>query len=157
VLTAAGAEPEQVPGRRAGAGFDRLLEPGVRVGAVVGHDVDDDADAQRVRFLDERLGFGQAAEERVDRAVVGHVVASVGHRRGVPRVEPHRVDPERGQIAQVGPDAGQIPDTVAVAVREAARIDLVDGGRPPPRQRQRRPVERGGFGVAHRLPASGWS
>ena len=107
--------------RRAGPAGERRLEPGVRVGAVVGHDVDDDPDAQRVRLRDQRLGLGQGAEDRVDVAVVGHVVAGVGHRRGVPGAEPDRVDAERGQVVQAGPDAGEVADAVAVAVGEAAR------------------------------------
>ena len=102
VRAPAGAEPEQVARGRAGAAVKRLDEPRVRVGAVVGHHVDDDADAERVRLADQLLGLGQRAEDRVDGAVVGHVVAGVGLRRGVPRVEPHRVDAEVGQVVAGG-------------------------------------------------------
>ena len=90
------------------------------------------------------------AEQRVDLAVVGHVVAGVGHRRGVPRVEPDRVDAQVGQVAEVRADAGQVADAVAVAVGETARVDLVDGGGPPPSGRRlRRPVWLTGSGVTH--------
>jgi hypothetical protein len=52
----------------------------MRVGAVVGHDVDDHPQPDRVRLGDELLSLGQRAERGVDVAVVGHVVARVGHR-----------------------------------------------------------------------------
>jgi hypothetical protein len=40
---------------------------------VVRDDVDDDPDAQRVRLGDQLLCLGQAAEQRLDRAVAGHI------------------------------------------------------------------------------------
>ena len=49
--TAAGPKPEQVPRLRSWAGPQRLLEPHLLVGSVVGDDVHDDPDAQRVRKL----------------------------------------------------------------------------------------------------------
>jgi hypothetical protein len=52
----------------------------VLVGGVVGHDVDDDPQPEGMRFCDELVGVGQRAEERVDVAVVGNVVAAVGLR-----------------------------------------------------------------------------
>ena len=50
---------------------------------------------------DQRLGLGQGAEYRVDVAVVGHVVAAVGHRRYVPGREPDRVR-HRGRVGTAG-------------------------------------------------------
>ena len=38
-----------------------------------------------VRFGDQTLGVRQRPEERIDRAVVGHVIAEVRHRRAVER------------------------------------------------------------------------
>ena len=71
--------------RRAGAGRERRLEPGVPVGDVVGDDVDDRPDPEVERLGDQRLGLLERAEGRVDRPVVGDVVAAVGERREVPR------------------------------------------------------------------------
>ena len=53
-----------------------------------------DLDAARVRLRDQRVEVGEVAEERVDVAVVGDVVAEVGHRRRVERREPDGVDAE---------------------------------------------------------------
>ena len=133
--------PSPRPGRnqnrprsvRARTLLHRLDEPPVPVGDVVGDDVDDDPDAQGVGLDDQLLGVGQRPEQRVDRPVVRHVVPGVGLRRGVPGVEPDGVHPEVRQVRQVRADAGQVADPVAVPVGEAARIDLVDGGRAPPR------------------------
>ena len=68
------------------------------VGGVVGHQVDDHAQAEAVGALEHRVEVGERAEQRVDVAVVGHVVAGVGLRRAVERREPHGVDAELGQV-----------------------------------------------------------
>ena len=74
----------------------------------------------------------ERAEGGLDVAVVGDVVAGVGHRRGVAGVEPDRVDAEVGQVAESVADAVQVADPVAVAVGEAAHVDLVGDGVAPP-------------------------
>jgi hypothetical protein len=78
---------EQVPGALGGAraGGQRLLEPGVLVGGVVGHQVHDHPQPEPLGLGEQVVGVGQRAEARVDVAVVGHVVAGVGHRRHVER------------------------------------------------------------------------
>ncbi len=133
VGSAAGPEDVPLAFRAAGSGREGGPEPGVLVGGVVGHDVGDDADPVPVRFLDEVLGLGQGAEERVDGAVVRHVVTVVRHRRLVPRVDPNRVDAERPEVGQPGTETGDVADTVAVRVGETADVDLVDDGAAPPR------------------------
>ena len=80
----------------------------------------------------------EIAEDRVDRLVIAHVVAEVGHRRAVDRRKPDRVDPEAGDMIEPRADAGEVADAVAVGVRERARVDLVDDRRPPPRRARRR-------------------
>ena len=52
-----------------------------------------------------RVEGREVAEERVDVAVVGHVVAEVGHRRAVDRRQPERVDPEPPQVVEAPADA----------------------------------------------------
>jgi Periplasmic binding protein-like domain len=71
---------------------------------VVGDDVDDDPDAERVRFRDQGVGVGEGAEDRVDRPVVGYVVACVEHRRGIPGVDPDRVHGTNGSAWCSGPE-----------------------------------------------------
>ncbi len=129
VGAAAGAEVEQFPFR---AARERRPEPGVLVGDVVGHDVDEGADAQFACLGDELLRLGEGAERGVDHPVVGDVVAAVLHRGQVPGVEPQGVDAEFGEVGEAGPDAREVAGAVAVAVGEAADVHLVDDGGAPP-------------------------
>ena len=104
---------------------------------MVGDEVEDDADAAAMRFLDQAVHRVEIAEVRVDVTVVRDVVAEVRHRRGECRREPDRVDAERFfravvQVVEAVDDALQIADAVAVRVLKAARIDLVDDAMLPP-------------------------
>jgi hypothetical protein len=99
---------------------------------VVGHQVDGHLDAVRRGVGQQRVEAGEVAEDRLDVPRVGHVVAVVGHRRGVERGDPQRVDAELGQVRQPLADAGQVAHAVAGAVGEAADVDLVEDGVPPP-------------------------
>ena len=104
---------------------------------VVGHEIDHDPDATVVRPSHELVEVGKAAEDRVDVAVVGHVVAEVGHRRAIKRRDPDRVHAQRVgsavvEVVEMGRDPGEIAHAVAVRVGEAARVDLVEDGPLPP-------------------------
>ena len=154
-------------GRALGRG-QRGLEPRVLVGRVVRHEVDDHADAAGVGLGEQLVEVGERAEQRVDVAVVGDVVAGVLLGRAVERAQPHRVDPELGEVVELRRDAGQVADAVAVAVREGAGVDLVDHGVAPPLGRlagagvHERPGaegcgrggRRGGAGGRHRIDTS---
>ena len=113
----------------------RLDEPGVLVGGVVGTKSMMTRRPRRVRLRDQRVEVGQRAEERVDVAVVGDVVAEVGHRRRVEGRDPDGVDAEPAQVVEPLDDAAQVADAVAVAVLEAARVDLIDDAALPPGKR----------------------
>ncbi len=132
VLPLAGAEVVAVPRRGAGALGQRAPEPLVLVGGVVGHQVDDDAQAQRVGVADQRVGVQEGAEHGVDGPVVGDVVTGVGLRGGVEGAEPHGVHTQVAQVGQAGADTLQVAHAVAVAVGETARVHLVDDRVPPP-------------------------
>ncbi len=126
------AEDEALAFGRSRAGGQGFAEHGVLVGEVVGDDVDDHLDPDLVRFGDQRFGFGQGAEDRFDVAIVGDVVAGVLHGGGVPGADPHRIDAEAGEVGQSRADAVDVADAVTVGVGEAAGIDLIDDGAPPP-------------------------
>ena len=127
------AEDVAVPGGGARLGGQRLAEPRVLAGGVVGDQVHDDAQAEVVRLRQHGVEVGERAEERVHVAVVGDVVAVVVLRRGVERRDPHRVDAEVVEVGQPLLDAGHVAHAVAVPVGEAADIDLVADGVLPPR------------------------
>ena len=111
----------------------RLGEPRVPVRRVVRDPVDDDADPAPVARGDERVEVRERAEHRVDVAVVRDVVAEVGHGGGEERRQPDRLDRHRLEVVEVGRDPREVADAVPVGVREAARVDLVDGAALPPR------------------------
>ena len=112
------------PARAAGIA-PRLLEPRVAVRGVVGHEVEQDAEAQLVRPRDQRVGVGERAEARVNRRMVGDVVAEVGHRRAVDGRQPDGVGPQIADMLEPARDTAQVADPIAVAVGEGARVDLV--------------------------------
>src|SRR5581483_7261585 len=56
----------------------------------------------------------------------------VSARRRVERRQPDRIDSELREVGQARPDAGQVTDAVAVFIRKAAYVDLVDDRVSPP-------------------------
>jgi hypothetical protein len=85
-----------------------LLEPGVLVGRVVGDEVDQQLHAPVVAGPQQAVEVVERPEHRVDVAVVGHVVAEVGHRGPVEGGEPEGVDAEPLQVIEALLDAGQV-------------------------------------------------
>ena len=114
-------------------------EPRVAVGGVAPDLVDQHLQAERMGAVEQPVEIGERAEQRIDRDVVGHVIAEIGLRRAEERAEPDRVGAERGHVVELRGHARQVADAVAVAVEEAARIDLVDDGAAPPVVRLHRP------------------
>ena len=126
------AEDVTVALGRTGSRLERLLEPHVVGPAVVGDDIDDEADLRLVKFVNQLVEFGQRADARVDVAVVVHVVATVSERRGIERAHPHRINTERCEVRNFGDDSAKVTDSVAVGVLERTGIDLVHDGLTPP-------------------------
>ena len=122
-----------VPG---GAGVAAILpaldEPGVFRGGMAEHLVDHHLEAQAVRLAQQTVEVLQRAEQRIDSAIVGNVIAEIGHRRLEEGRDPDGLDAETRHVVEPLDDARQVTDTIAVGVEEAARIDLVDGGAMPP-------------------------
>ncbi len=146
----AAAVPEDVPvaGGRAGAGAQGLLEPDVLVRGVVGHDVDDDLQAEAVGLGDQGVEVVERAEAWVDAARVGDVVAAVGELGRVEGAQPQGVHAQGGEVGEAAGDAAQVTEAVPVGVGEAAGIDLVDDGLAPPVGIPGRQVESGAIGHA---------
>ena len=99
-------------------------------------EVHQQADSAFVAGTDQRVEVAERPELGGDAHVVGDVVAEVGERARVDRAQPDRVDAQGGigpaQVVEVGEDAGQVPDAIAVRVGERARVDLVEDGSLPP-------------------------
>ena len=80
-----------------GAAFE---EPGMLVGSVVRHVVEDDLEALAMRLVEQAVEILHRAEHRVDAAMIGNVVAEIRHGRGIDRRNPDRVDPERDEMIE---------------------------------------------------------
>ncbi len=102
------------------------------VGGVVGDEVEDELEATGVDGGDEPVEVGEGAEDGIDVAVVGYVVAEVGHGRGIERGYPDGFDAEGDEVVEAGEDAGEIADAVAVGVLKGTRVDLIDDAVLPP-------------------------
>ena len=100
-------------------------EPLVLSGGVVDHQIHDNAHTALMRALEHLLEYVHVPVLGVYRPVVGHVVAEVEVGRGIERREPYCVHAQALYIVQLGEDAPEVADAVAVAVAEAARPDLV--------------------------------
>jgi hypothetical protein len=104
----------------------------VVAGGVVGHQVDDHPDAVVVGVVEEVVEGLHVAEDGVDVARVGDVVAVVDHGGGVERGQPDGVDAEELQVAQPGAHAFEVAQAVAVGIREGPDVDLVEHRVAPP-------------------------
>jgi hypothetical protein len=58
-----------------------LKEPGVLVGGMVRHKIEDHFEAATVRLFKENLEVVERTEDGIDVAIVGDVIAKIGHRR----------------------------------------------------------------------------
>ena len=86
-----------------------------------------------MRLLEQPVEIAERAEDRIDVAIVRHVVAEILHRRGEERADSQmRVDAEIGDIVEPLGDADEVADAVAIVVLKRARIDLVDHRAAPP-------------------------
>ena len=105
-----------------------LLEPRVLVAGVVHDEVDDDAHAALVGGVDELHEVGEVAELGQHGGVVGDVVTAVAQGGLEERRQPEAVDAQPLQVVQLGGEALEVADAVAVAVLEGADEDLVEDG-----------------------------
>ncbi len=135
--------PDVPVGLRVAAVLAALAEPGMLDRRVAQHLVDHHLQAQAVGLGQQAVEVVQAAEQRINVAVIGDVVAEVGHRRPEERRDPDRIHAQRGNVVQALDDARQVAHPIAVGIEETARVDLVDDGSAPP------------WIVRHRQPPSG--
>ena len=94
--------------------------------------VDKHPQPEAMRARNHRVEIGKRPEQRVDLRVIRNVVAEIALRRGKHRTKPDRIDAEARHVVEMSGDPGQVAHPVAVAVRKAARIDLIDHRTAPP-------------------------
>ncbi len=126
--------PHVPVGLRVVARRSRFGEPRVSIAGVIRDVVDEDSNVPLVRGGHQSIEVGERAEDGIHVRVIGHVVAEVGHRRGIEGRDPDGVDTQPGEVVQPLADPVEVARAVAVRVREASRVDLVDDcALPPPR------------------------
>src|SRR3546814_5984225 len=84
----------------------------------------------------QRVEIGKRPEHRVDVAVIGDVIAEIGHGRGIDGRKPDRIHAEIDQMIEPPRDAAQIADAVAIGILKRPGIYLVDATAFPPTLRQ---------------------
>ena len=107
------------------------------MGSVVHHQVEHHPDAAAVGFSNKAVKICKSAEAGIDIAVIGNVVTEVVFGTFKKGAEPDGIDAQRArraviEIVKLLDDAGQVADPVAVAVLEAAGVNLVKYGFFPP-------------------------
>ncbi len=97
------------------------------IARVVHHQVENDPDSPLVAGGHEAIEVGLGPEERVDGAMVGHVVAQIVAGRGEDGREPDRIDRQLvgPEMIEMVEDSCEVARPVAVVIGEAARVDLV--------------------------------
>ena len=124
--------PDIPVGLVVGSVLTGLLEPFMIRRRMRPHLVDDDFQTAIVRCLQQRFEVALGPKHRVDGAVVRDVVAKVAHGRFEERRQPDAIDAEGLHIVELGCDALEIANAVAVRIHERARVDLVEHRAPPP-------------------------
>ena len=104
------------------------LEPRVLGGSVPGHEIKADAHAALLGFLEESLQIGIGAVARRNFVEIADVITGIAKGRLEAWVQPDRIASERADVIELGNDARQIADAVAVGVEKALRIDFVEEG-----------------------------
>ena len=110
----------------------RRLKPGVLVGAVVDHQVHNQGHPPLFALPDEGFHVLHRSKAGVNLPVVRNVIALVHHGRDIDRREPEQVHAQFLEIVQLAPYAGQVSHSVAIAVAEALRVNLIGNFAVPP-------------------------
>ena len=99
---------------------------------VVGDDIGHQLDAGGMQCCCHLIEIFKRPQFWVHIAVIIDVVSTVRKRRRVERAQPNGVDPQFLQVRNLGSDALEVTDAVAIGIGEAAGVDLVHSCLAPP-------------------------
>ena len=88
----------------------------MRIGGVIDHEVDDDAQPALMAAMGELDEVAESAISRIDAVIVGDVVTIVPAWRRLKRHQPDRGDAKTLQVVQAALQAFEVADTVAIGV-----------------------------------------
>src|ERR1017187_7831235 len=107
-------------------------EPGVLVRGVIRHEIEDHSKTTEMNLCQQAVEILHRSKDRIDAAIIRHIVAKIGHRRRVDRRDPDGVNPKSHKVIKTPKNPIQIADPIAVTVLKRARINLVDNAVLPP-------------------------
>ena len=106
--------------------LSRLYKPGMLIGAVIEHQVQNNGNVPFLRLIDQLLHILHGAKHRVHGAIIGNIISVIHLRRQTDRRQPDTVDAQLLQIVQPGNDTLQISHTVSGGILKTLRVDLVE-------------------------------
>src|SRR5512135_3063779 len=98
------------------------------IGGMVDNELDNHPHAAPLGFDNEAAKILHGPEIGIDRSVIGNVVAVVAAGRGEEWQQPERRYAEFLQVVELFGEAGEIADTVIIAVGEGLDVKLIDNG-----------------------------
>src|SRR6185312_12172143 len=104
------------------------LKPRVPFGRVVDDQIDDDPDADLFGMIHELDEIAERAELRMDRVIVGNVVAVVAIGRLIKRLQPEARNPEAGEIIEPPRQSREVADAISVGVDVLLDVQAIDDG-----------------------------
>ena len=127
-----GIGPDEPVGAGIGAVEPAFAEPGMLVGCVAEHLVDDDLEPQIVRPRHQGVEILHGAEQAIHLDIIRDVVAHIRLRRLEDGREPDGVHAQARYVVEPAHDAGEVTHPVAIGILKRARINLIDNPAAPP-------------------------
>lgn len=126
--------PDKPVAARIASARTAFLEPPMLIGSVIGNVVHDKLQPGRMDRVHQLAEGLHIPKQRIDRGMVGHVIAEVRHRRRIYGREPDSVDPEGGDIVQPLDDTLDVADPITIGVLKRPRVNLIDHPVFPPNE-----------------------
>src|SRR5262249_54984092 len=106
----------------------RRLEPGMLIGSVVDHEIDDDSNTPLLCLIGEVDEIAGTAVLRIHTVVVRDVISVIEIRRRLKRLKPDAGDTESGEIVQTAGNTLEVADSVTVGIHKGPNVQTVDNG-----------------------------
>src|SRR5258707_11550373 len=109
-----------------------ILKPGMFVGGVRQDQINNDLDTAFMGAGDQDAEICVRPKDRINGPIICDVVSEIAHRRFVKRRDPDGINTEGLDVIEFSIDTRDIPSSIAVSVKEASRVDLIDNCSSPP-------------------------
>jgi hypothetical protein len=99
---------------------------------MVGNKIKDQLEPMLMNSIEQPVEICKRAENWINAAVIGNVIAKICHGRWIDWCDPQGVYAELDKIIETGKDAGQVPNTVIVRILKRSGIYFIDNSALPP-------------------------